>query len=482
MTDIVRVLEIEYSHRWMETRFPFQYGIASMTRLPHLFLKAKLQVNGAVIDGLSSEGLPPKWFTKNPKTLFEEDLPEMLAAIEHAAKTAVALGEKESVFGFWNVLYREQDAWSKSEGLPPLLAHLGTSLIERAVIDGFCRAKGKPFCVLLRENGLGMDLGRIHSELKGMDVKDFLPDVPLECIAIRHTVGLGDPLTKNEISAEDQIDDGLPHSLEESIDCYGLLYFKVKIRGDLEVDVARLKQIASLLARKVPGARITFDGNEQFRDIAQFREHWEAYIREPELEFLLDPTCLLFVEQPLHRDFALLDSVGAALAEWPEAPPIIIDESDGELSSLPRALELGYRGTSHKNCKGVFKGIANRCLLRWKQEQSPEGGPWVMSGEDLANVGPVALLNDLSVMASLGIDHVERNGHHYFAGLSMYPKGMQERVLTQHSDVYKSSEIGFPTLRIHNGMLGIRTITEAAFGCSLDDWEHLGEPGMPQSE
>ena len=33
------------------------------------------------------------------------------------------------------------------------------------------------------------------------------------------------------------------------------------------------------------------------------------------------------------------------------------------LDSLPTALALGYVGTSHKNCKGIVKGIANACLL-----------------------------------------------------------------------------------------------------------------------
>jgi hypothetical protein len=56
---------------------------------------------------------------------------------------------------------------------------------------------------------------------------------------------------------------------------------------------------------------------------------------------------------------------------WPEAPPMIIDESDAELTSLRRALELGYRGTSHKNCKGVFKGLANRCLVESVSSQAP---------------------------------------------------------------------------------------------------------------
>ena len=55
----------------MRTRFPFKYGIASLTALPHLVLKVKTEVEGVPAEGIASEGLPPKWFTKNPDTTFE---------------------------------------------------------------------------------------------------------------------------------------------------------------------------------------------------------------------------------------------------------------------------------------------------------------------------------------------------------------------------------------------------------------------------
>ncbi|MCA1563809.1 MAG: mandelate racemase, partial [Acidobacteria bacterium] len=57
------------------TRFPFRYGIASMTDVPHLFLRARVTVAAESTWGLGTEGLPPKWFTKNPATTFEQDLP-----------------------------------------------------------------------------------------------------------------------------------------------------------------------------------------------------------------------------------------------------------------------------------------------------------------------------------------------------------------------------------------------------------------------
>ena len=64
-----------------------------------------------------------------------------------------------------------------------------------------------------------------------------------------------------------------------------------------------------------------------------------------------------------------------------------------------------------------------------------------MSGEDLANVGPVALLNDLTVMSSLGINHVERNGHHYFQDFQCMIK-IPKKICRSHEDLY-SFEIRF---------------------------------------
>jgi hypothetical protein len=159
---------------------------------------------------------------------------------------------------------------------------------------------------------------------------------------------------------------------------------------------------------------------------------------------------------------------------------MIIDESDGELESLPQALGLGYAGTSHKNCKGVFKGVANACLLLHRQPD-PAGPGHVLSGEDLANIGPVALLQDLAVDAALGIRSVERNGHHYFAGLSMFPAAVQRQVLEHHADLYHPSRDCWPTLRIEDGSIQVQSVVEAPFGfrprldveqfATLADWK-----------
>lgn len=442
-----------------------------MTALPHLFVLVDMEVEGVGIRGISSEGLPPKWFTKDPTTTFEEDLPAMRAVITHAAETAAG-SEYASYFDFWRDLYEGQKKWAESEGHPPLLANLGVSLIERAVIDAMARRLGESFGTLLRSNVFGIRAGEIDSDLGECSPGDLLPSAPLRDVAARHTIGLGDPLSEEDI--DDPLEDGLPHSLEESIRAYGLRYFKIKICGDLETDRGRLARIREILERETGGDyRTTFDGNEQFANMNSFREHWDVYRNDPAIAPLLDH--ILFVEQPIHRDHALADSVRDELEAWSDAPRFIIDESEADLSSLPRALSLGYTGTSHKNCKGIVKGVLNAMRLERLRRESP-GTEWILSGEDLANVGPVALLQDLAVMTSLGIAHVERNGHHYFQGLSAFPESLQREVLQCHSDLYRRHDRGFPAVKIEEGRIEMGSIVDAPFGVAVDPL-HFSEIG-----
>lgn len=169
----------------------------------------------------------------------------------------------------------------------------------------------------------------------------------------------------------------------------------------------------------------------------------------------------MYLEQPWHRDVALSPAMQALGRDWPDRPPIIIDESDGEIDSLSRALALGYAGTSHKNCKGVFKSVINAGLLA---QRRAAGEAAVLSGEDLVNTGPVALIQDLAAQSALGVTSVERNGHHYFKGLAQFPRSMQEHALRAHPDLYTKTADGWPRLNIRSGQIAMGSINAAPFG------------------
>lgn len=447
----------------MRTRFPFKYGIASLVALPHLFVRVEADVDGSPAVGVAADGLAPKWFTKNPETRFETDLVDMFEVIEKASALALGAGTADSVFDLWMKVHEAQADWADGTPYPPLLWGLGVSLVERGLIDAFCRAKGQTFGEAVRKNTLGIRLSTVHEDLGSAAPVDLLPK-PLKTIDVRHTVGLADPLTGSDVAEGERPEDGLPYTLEENIQHYGLTHLKIKLCGDFEQDLDRLKQIATLMSDQ-PSCVFTLDGNEQYTEVEPFHALWSSIMVNKELRAFMDG--LIFVEQPLHRDVALSKEVKDVLLAWDDRPPMIIDESDSGLHVAKDALETGYVGTSHKNCKGVFKGLANACLMESRRREQPNGR-FELSSEDLANVGPVALLQDLAVLSTLGITHSERNGHHYFAGLSMYPEPIQVGVLEEHGTLYRRHERGFPTLDVRGGRLDIQTIVDSPFGYGID--------------
>ncbi len=451
---------VDFFHLPMRTRFPFRYGIAELVELPHLVVRAELSIGNQRLFGFSSDGLPPKWFTKNAATSFDEDdLPQMLRVIRHAAEVAVDVGKCETFFELWKRVYDTQSAWAEDNKLPNLLVGFGVSLCERAILDGFCRAHRSTLHAILMENRLGIDFAGIRPQLRGVEPCDVIAPRPLQSVTVRHTVGLGDPITSADVVNRPA--DSLPFTLEENIRHYGLTHFKLKLSGEFAADHQRLQCVAEVLRRNLSDtARFTLDGNEQFRNLQEFRDHWERHLEAPLLRSMFE-TGLIFVEQPLHRDCALNDSVQQELSDWTNAPPLVIDESDADFSSFPKALELGYSGTSHKNCKGIMKSLTNAATVCSNRRS---GQINILSAEDLVNVGPLALIQDLAVVACLGISHVERNGHHFFAGLSQFPADEQIRVQQTFPSLYSTAETEFASLQIHAGQLNLQDVNTSAFG------------------
>ena len=468
---MLRVQAIDLRLFNMRTRLPFRYGIVTLRACPHLFLSLTLDVDGRTFTGVAADHLPPKWFTKNPQTPFEDDLRDMIALIRHASDQALAAGPQDDVFSLVSRVYAQQAAWGIDRDLPPLLYNFGVSLVERAAIEAFCKAAFTPFHAALHRNLLGIRFtgGPMldYPDLANTAPARWLPNHPLRQITARHTVGLVDYLTDAEIPPADRVDDGLPQSFEAAIRYYGLRHFKLKIAGDVDKDLDRLKRIFSIINQDVKGDwAFTVDGNENYKQISPFRQLWERLAADPTLQAVLPR--LIFIEQPLHRDVALTDEVRSELSSWPDRPPIIIDESDGYPGAALRALDCGYAGTSHKNCKGIAKGVANAALLAKRRHEHP-GHTFLLSGEDLSNVGPVSLQQDLAVCAALGIQSVERNGHHYFKGLSMHSAAVQQQVLRAHPDLFRPHETGnFATLAVHDGHLTLDSVVDAPFGVAFD--------------
>lgn len=466
----IRLVDLDAVIHDVHTRMPFRYGIACLTSAPSLHVRLTIEDEGGrIAHGIAADGLPPRWFDKNPERTFRQNVEDQISAMQTARDVFLEGGkDARSAAAHWEAAFPRIHATCADAGLNGLTASFGSSFLERAMLDALSRLHELSFFDMLKK------------DLTGLETSRYLPERPLERLGCRHTIGLADPITRDDILPEDKLDDALPQSLDECIDYYGLYCFKVKVRGDHDEDVARLGAIARCFQERCKRPYlVTLDGNEQYRDMSQLIELIDAIRGLPSGEAFIDS--VIFIEQPLSRDLALEPSAASGIRELAAVKPVIIDESDDSLESFQKAIELGYRGVSHKNCKGIFKSLLNReRVVRLNAEAGEER--YFQSAEDLANLPVIPLQEDLTTIAALGIPHVERNGHHYFHGLDHVPSAEAEAALAAHPDLYH--RVGDSIcLKIENGDLSCASLQCVGFGyggeIALDERVPLADWKLP---
>jgi hypothetical protein len=456
------------------TRIPFRYGVASLTRCPQATVRVTIECGGRTREGFSADCLPPSWFDKSPGKTFATQIDDMLRVIAASQRVyADAFLGEAAFFPTWLSCHDELQRRCREWGLPPLLASFGSSLLERAIVDAVCRRYDTGFARAIRSNLFGIDPGLVHPTLQGLVPGDWLPCEPAQSISVRHTVGLGDPLTSEDIPAGHEVRDGWPQAFEEYVAQRGVGCCKVKLANRLDEDVDRLTRIARLLQRhRGRDYRLTLDGNEQYKDAGAFETLIERIRTHPELAILWQN--VLVIEQPFDRAIGLKLDTSVGLCEILRAKPVIIDESDDALDAYPRAIQAGYRGVSSKNCKGAIKSLLNAGLT-WLHNDQGRRNDFTMTGEDLCTVGVVSTQSDLCLAATLGLGHVERNGHHYHPGLTYLPERERRAALAAHPDFY-IEEHGIIGPRIADGRFCIGSLHCAGFGFAVEPDMSTMEP------
>lgn len=468
---------IELFERDVRLRMPFRFGVVTLTQAPQVFARVRIRLgDGREGQGMAAELLAPKWFDKNPALSNDDNFDQLRAAVS-LAREACLDGQQATAFGHFARHYRGQIERGSAIGLPPLVAHYGPALIDRALLDALCRATGQPFHEVIRRNLAGIAATDLTPDLGGFDFSGFLGSLePQQRIAARHTVGLLDPITRNDQTQ--RVDDGLPETLQEVVARYGQRWFKLKVAGSVDADVERLVSIAAVLDTIPGGYRTTLDGNEQYDDVGGVVALWQRMRAEPRLQALC--RSVVFIEQPIKRQAALSQPV-AALAVH---KAVIIDESDDGLDAFPRGRAMGYAGVSSKTCKGLYKSILNRARCRqWNREAGIDDAVagafddgtalFLMSAEDLTLQAGLAVQQDLALVALLGIRHVERNGHHYVNGMADLPAEEQQAFLDAHPDLYERSH-GAVRLRLQGGQLAVGSLWRTGYASGAEpDWQAM---------
>ena len=458
---------IELFERPVVLRLPFRFGVVTLTRCPQAFVRVRIGLpDGREITGAAAEMMVPKWFDKNLALSNDDNFNQLRDVLRLAREAYLSDAAPASAFGHFARHHDAHQLVSTARGYNPLLANYGPALIDRAILDALCRAHGASFYSAMGRNLAGIGIGggsgnpdaAGHAAFNGIDFNRFLATLtPAATIEARHTVGMVDAITASDIT--EPVNDGLPETLGQVVAHYGHRYFKLKVGGQLDADIARLSAIASVLDHTPEPYYASLDGNEQYENAEQVAELLARMRAMPALQRLT--ASLLFVEQPIARKTAL----GADFRASPLGLPVIIDESDATLDTFVQARARGYAGISSKTCKGIYKSILNaaRCAA-WNAEQTAAGKParYFMSAEDLTTQAGVSVQQDLALVNLLGITHVERNGHHYVDGMAALPETEQRAFLAAHLDLYEHSH-GAVRLKIKHGRIALASLDCAGY-------------------
>jgi L-alanine-DL-glutamate epimerase-like enolase superfamily enzyme len=457
--------DIQLFERPVTLRLPFRFGVVTLTHAPQAYARLRISLpDGRSAWGAAAELMAPKWFDKNPALSNEQNFDQLRRSLLNAVNAYSADPTPRTAFGHSAAHHAALVRHGAGEGLNALVVSYGPALLDRAVIDALCRLRGMPFVALLGKNQFGIEAATLTPDLAGFDLEAWLAGLSASrSIAARHTVGLIDPLRDSDVAVP-RLNDGLPESLQGAVAQYGHRWFKLKVGGNVESDLRRLQGIAAVLDESSELYRASLDGNEQYDDVDGIAALWAAMKDDRMLRRLI--SSILYIEQPIKRASALAQPVSKLAAEI----PLIVDESDADYDVFPAARALGYRGISSKTCKGVYRAILNaaRCHS-W-------GDGYFITGEDLTCQAGLAVQQDLTLVAALGLSDVERNGHHYVDGFGTAPQAEQDAFLAAHPDLYhRDARSGRVRLNIRNGNLDLRSTMDAtAFGSEAEpDWGNL---------
>jgi L-alanine-DL-glutamate epimerase-like enolase superfamily enzyme len=456
----IAVRDISLFERPVPFAKPFRFGSVVITSSTQAFVRAEIEVEGSGISvGASAELMASKWFDKRAHLSPPQTVEELRRSLAIARELYLAQSGFDTAFGHHAAVIAAQVEACAKEDIPPLAAAFGPAEIDKAILDALLRALGTDFFGGMVENIAGID-ARLSPDLQDNDIAQFLAGRRrLERVAIRHTVGLDDPV---------EGEGGVADAKENA----GARYFKLKLNGDPQADAVRLIRIGNELATLPHDYSVTLDANEQYADLAGLGELVDRLDRDGALKPIA--TRLLYIEQPMPRDIFRLSPLGELARR-----DIIIDEADDSYEAFPAARALGYRGISSKSCKGIYKSIVNATrAAKW----SAEGGKSFVTGEDLTCQAGLGVQQDLALGALIGVTHAERNGHHYVDGFGDTPPAEAEAFLAAHPDLYVRDG-GRVRLSIHDGDLLTGSLTSPGFASGVHPvWTALSPLQQPKEK
>lgn len=339
-----------------------------------------------------------------------------------------------------------------AEPMPHLAALVCASPFDIALHDAFGCLVDRPVYETYNAEYMNHDLAYYLEpagdaaaiNFAGQYPQDYFESQPKQSLPVWHLVGGIDPLTADELTGNEPLDDH-PVLLVDWIKRDGLKCLKIKLRGnDADWDYQRLVDVGNL-AIEHGVTHLTADFNCTVREplyVVQVLDRLQA--NAP-----LIYERLLYVEQPFPYD---LEANQIDVREVSNRVPLLMDESAHDWQIVRLGRRLGWNGVALKTCKTQTGALLSLC---WAKAHGMHLMVQDLTNPMLAQIPHVQLAAHISTMHG-----VESNGMQFYPAAS----DPEARV---HPGLYRRRE----------GVLDLSTLIGPGFGYRVDEIERqLPEP------
>ena len=278
----VAVVEVAFGRSPCQLRMPFRFGGVTLQRADSLTCRVTIRgADGAVARGWSADLLAPRWFRKDndatpaagrrraagicrrqPRGPWSVSPPRPRSSCGEASWRRASTRSRATRETSWCGASASRSSSARCSTL--FVGWSGRRSRKRCAKTPL--VSGRPTCTRRSRDGIG-----------GGTCRRCAPRV-----AVRHTVGMLDPLRDRDLSAEQRLGDGLPQTLEGDLDAYGGRWLKVKIGAGVDGDRARLLDLARFCDERGGALGFSLDGNEQYDDLAQVADLLDGVAAEPQ--------------------------------------------------------------------------------------------------------------------------------------------------------------------------------------------------------